>query len=204
MQLKLSSAALLAGAQALVAPGATKPALSAPRAGARRRSRARRGRPRKPTWSRLSPRSPRSRRSRCSSAVGASTRRRRAPGTSRSTCRPASARRSTTSTPPASARRSRSSAPYAPVRLKHGRVAMLAAFGFPIADTSTRLRRQHRRRPVWKSNSASGALSHFSVMTRPPDSVERRGTGIATPSSRRRVDGVEDDAMIQHERAVKF
>ena len=35
-------------------------------------------------------------------------------------------------------------------------------------------------------------------------SVERRGTGIATPSSRRRVDGVEDDAAIQHERAVKF
>ena len=35
-------------------------------------------------------------------------------------------------------------------------------------------------------------------------SVERQGTGIATPSSRRRVDGVEDDAMIQHERAVKF
>ena len=26
---------------------------------------------------------------------------------------------------------------------------------------------------------------------------------FATPSSRRRVDGVEDDAMIQHERAVK-
>jgi hypothetical protein len=35
-------------------------------------------------------------------------------------------------------------------------------------------------------------------------SVERRGTGIATPSSRRRVDGVEVDAPIQHERAVKF
>ena len=35
-------------------------------------------------------------------------------------------------------------------------------------------------------------------------SVERRGIGIATLSSRRRVDGVEDDAMIQHERAVKF
>ncbi len=34
--------------------------------------------------------------------------------------------------------------------------------------------------------------------------VERRGTGIATLSSRRRVDGVEDDAAIQHERAVKF
>ena len=38
---------------------------------------------------------------------------------------------------------------------------------------------------VWKSTSASGA-------------------GIATPSSRCRVDGVEDDAMIQHERAVNF
>ena len=37
-----------------------------------------------------------------------------------------------------------------------------------------------------------------------PGSVERRGTGIATPSSRRRVDGVEDDAMIQHKRAVEF
>ena len=30
------------------------------------------------------------------------------------------------------------------------------------------------------------------------------GTCIATPSSRRRVDGVEVDATIQHERAVKF
>ena len=35
-----------------------------------------------------------------------------------------------------------------------------------------------------------------------PGSVERRGTGIATPSSRRRVDGVEDDAMNRAE--VKF
>ena len=35
-------------------------------------------------------------------------------------------------------------------------------------------------------------------------SLKRRGTGIATPSSRRRVDGVEDDAKIEHERAVKF
>ena len=43
-------------------------------------------------------------------------------------------------------------------------------------------------RSVWKSTSVAGA----------------RGTGIATPSSRRRVDGVEDDAMIQHERAAKF
>ena len=41
---------------------------------------------------------------------------------------------------------------------------------------------------VWKSTSASGA----------------RGTDTATLSSRRRVDGVEVDAMIQHERAVKF
>ena len=29
-------------------------------------------------------------------------------------------------------------------------------------------------------------------------------SGPNTPSSRRRVDGVEDDAAIQHERAVKF
>ena len=35
-------------------------------------------------------------------------------------------------------------------------------------------------------------------------SVERRGTGIATPSSWRRVDGVEVDAATQDERAVKF
>ncbi|CAH0370106.1 unnamed protein product [Pelagomonas calceolata] len=61
---------------------------------------------------------------------------------------------------------------------------------------------------VWKSTCVSGApdnssLSHFSAMTR-PTWLERRGTGIATPSSRRRVDGVEDDATIRHERAVKF
>ena len=37
-----------------------------------------------------------------------------------------------------------------------------------------------------------------------PGSGERRGIGIATPSSRRRVDGVEDDDVIQHERVVKF
>ena len=34
-------------------------------------------------------------------------------------------------------------------------------------------------------------------------SVELRGTSTTTLSSRRRVDGVEDDAIIQHERAVK-
>jgi hypothetical protein len=35
-------------------------------------------------------------------------------------------------------------------------------------------------------------------------SVERRGTDIATPSSRCRVDGVEVDAAIQDERAVNL
>ena len=34
--------------------------------------------------------------------------------------------------------------------------------------------------------------------------VRRERTGITTPSGRRRVDGVEVDAAIQHERAVKF
>ena len=50
-------------------------------------------------------------------------------------------------------------------------------------------------RPVWKSTSVSGA--HFSAMTRPccAGSVERRGIGTATPSSRRRVDGVEGVAF---------
>ena len=51
--------------------------------------------------------------------------------------------------------------------------------------------------PVWKSTSVSGARGR-------PGSVELRGTGIATPSSRHRVDGVEVDAKIQRERAVKF
>ena len=46
---------------------------------------------------------------------------------------------------------------------------------------------------VWQSTS------HFSAMERPDWHA-----GIATPSSRRRADGVEVDAMIQHERAVKF
>jgi hypothetical protein len=41
-------------------------------------------------------------------------------------------------------------------------------------------------------------------MTQPSWLARAAGTGIATPSSRRHVDGVEDDAMIQHERAVKF
>ena len=50
---------------------------------------------------------------------------------------------------------------------------------------------------VWKSTSVLGARGRSG-------SVERRRTGIATPSSKCRVDGVEDDATIQHERAVKF
>ena len=44
----------------------------------------------------------------------------------------------------------------------------------------------------------------FTVSCLPNGSVERRGTGIATPSSRRRVDDVEVVATIQHERAVKY
>ena len=42
---------------------------------------------------------------------------------------------------------------------------------------------------VWESTGASGCR---------PGSVERWGTGIATPSSRRCADGVENDAMIQN------
>ena len=52
---------------------------------------------------------------------------------------------------------------------------------------------------VWKSTSVSGApdkssLSHFSSMTLP----------CRTPSSRRRVDGVEDDAAIRKRRKFDF
>jgi hypothetical protein len=50
--------------------------------------------------------------------------------------------------------------------------------------------------PVWKSFLGDDAAA----LARP----ERRGTGTSTPSSRHRVGGVEDDATIQHERAVKF
>ena len=59
--------------------------------------------------------------------------------------------------------------------------------------------------PVWKSSRriwigiwipSRRAMARLSW-----SSVARRGTCIATPSSRRRVDGVEDDAAIQHERA---
>jgi len=61
---------------------------------------------------------------------------------------------------------------------------------------------------VWKSTSASGApdnssLSHSSAMRRPSWLGRAVMNGIATPSSWRRVDGVEVGATI-HERAVKF
>ena len=62
---------------------------------------------------------------------------------------------------------------------------------------------------VWKSTSASGApdnssLSHFAATTRPC----RLRRAVRTRQRRAielcRVDGVEVDATIQHERAVKF
>mgnify|MGYP001196232115 CR=1 FL=1 len=53
--------------------------------------------------------------------------------------------------------------------------------------------------PAWKSTSAISRRWRGR-----PGSVERRGTSTTTPSSRRRVDGVEDDATIQHECTVKF
>ena len=46
----------------------------------------------------------------------------------------------------------------------------------------------HVSEPVWKSTSAPGAVRNRH----------------RTPSSRHRVDGVEDDGTIQHEGAVKF
>ena len=50
----------------------------------------------------------------------------------------------------------------------------------------------------------SSALNVYSDDARPSGLVERQGTGIATPSSRRRVDGVEDDADSAELRAVNF
>ena len=62
---------------------------------------------------------------------------------------------------------------------------------------------------VWKSTSVSGApdnsqLSHFAAMTWLRWLRRAVRNRHATPSSRRRVDGVEVDSTIQHERAVKF
>ena len=67
------------------------------------------------------------------------------------------------------------------------RVAAAHAGAAPARDAA---RHADGPRAVWKSTSASGA---------PAMTLERRGAGIATPSSRCRVDGVEAD-----ERAVKF
>ena len=54
---------------------------------------------------------------------------------------------------------------------------------------------------VWKSTSAPGA---FSAMARPSWLGRAVRNRHGTPSSRRCVDGVEEEAMIQNERAVKF
>ena len=54
---------------------------------------------------------------------------------------------------------------------------------------------------VWKSTSAPGA---FSAMARPSWLGRAVRNRHGTPSSRRCVDGVEEEAMIQHEHAVKF
>ena len=48
---------------------------------------------------------------------------------------------------------------------------------------------------VWKSTRVSGASRRRRGR---PGLVERRGIGIASPSSRRRVDGVQVDATIQN------
>ena len=64
-------------------------------------------------------------------------------------------------------------------------------------DLLNRMRRTSTSWAAWESTRASGARCRAG-------SVERRGTDTATPSSRRRVDGVEEDATIQHERAVKL
>ena len=59
--------------------------------------------------------------------------------------------------------------------------------------------------PVWKSTSVSGARQFFTKSFLGDEAADlARSSGEEPASSRRRVDGVEDDAMIQHERAVKF
>ena len=57
--------------------------------------------------------------------------------------------------------------------------------------------------PVSRAHDNS-SLSHFSAMTRPTWLGRAARNRHRHAMSRRRVDGVEDDAMIQHERAVKF
>ena len=57
---------------------------------------------------------------------------------------------------------------------------------------------------AWPLEAANCVEINHCVGADRPGSVKWQGTGIATPSSRRHIDGFEDDAMIQHERAVKF
>jgi hypothetical protein len=57
---------------------------------------------------------------------------------------------------------------------------------------------------VWKSTSVLGApFLGDDAAVLAPSSGEESASSL-TPSSRYHEDGVEDDAMIQHERAVKF
>ena len=58
-------------------------------------------------------------------------------------------------------------------------------------------------RSVWKSTSAS-CTRQFFTKSFLGDGAAVLAPSTATPSSRRRIDGVEVDAKIQHERAVKF
>ena len=66
-----------------------------------------------------------------------------------------------------------------------------------------RVRAESHRRPPRHRRDACSMAWRCQFLAARPGSVERRVTGIATLSSRRRVDGVEDDAMIQHERTAK-
>jgi hypothetical protein len=75
-----------------------------------------------------------------------------------------------------------------------------SAHALALEDAATAQQQRHRlcgNQPVRRVHISRRRRGHAG-------SVERRGTGIATPSSRRRVDGVEDDAAIQDEHAVKF
>ena len=65
------------------------------------------------------------------------------------------------------------------------------------------------REPVWKSASASGARQFFTKsFLGDGAAVLARSSGEEPASSRHRaggrIDGVEDDATMQRERAVKF
>ena len=98
-------------------------------------------------------------------------------------------------------------------RFSHGRRTTCTRAPTHCVDSRTQVGR--RRRGVaegWKVKRAARRHSRHAtiaeiIMCSPASSStiasSARGTGIATPSSRRRVDGVEGDAMIQHEHAIK-